>query len=64
MVAFQDYLAQVEVRKLEVGMRDTEVDVDALRNHGTNRTTAKRRLAISVDAHVCIAGVRRIVSYY
>ena len=64
MIALQDYLAQVEARKLQVGMRETEADVDALRNCGGNRTEAKRRLLASVDARARAAGVQRVVSYY
>lgn len=64
MVALQDYLAQVEARKLEIGMRDTAADVDALRNRGANRTEAKRCLLASADARARAAGVQRVVSYY
>ena len=64
MLALQDYLAQVEARKLEIGMRETDADVDAMRNQGANRTEAKRQLLASVDGRAHETGSRKVVSYY
>lgn len=64
MLALQDYLAQVEARKLEIGMTETDVDVQAMRNRGGNRTPAKRQLLASVDARARAAGVQRVASFY
>ncbi|MGI4798336.1 MAG: hypothetical protein ACRYG8_30695 [Janthinobacterium lividum] len=64
MITLQDYLAQVEIRKLEIGMRETDADIQAMRNRGDNRTQVKRALLTSVEARARAAGVTPVVSFY
>ena len=64
MVALQDYLAQVEAKKLELGMRDTDAETQAMRNRGGNRTTAKRQLLASVERRARAAGLQTVPSFY
>ncbi len=64
MVTLQDFLADIERRKLELGMVDTPASVEAMRNKGGQRTEEKRELLRRADARALAAGRRPVPSYY
>ena len=64
MVTLQQHLARVRARKLELGIRDTPAEVEAMRNKGGRRTSGKRVLLRRTAMRAMAAGVEPVRAYY
>lgn len=61
---FYAFLREAEQRKCDLGMIETDGDVEALRNKGSARTTAKRELLAKAQARASKAGSTMPPSYF
>ena len=55
---------QTSARKLELGLRDTPAEVEAMRNKGANRTPEKRELLRRAEQRAKLAGVPAVAAYF
>jgi hypothetical protein len=61
---FYDFQAQIEQRKRELGIEETEADIEALRNKGGRRTEGKRALLRAAEQRALRSGKSPTRSYY
>ena len=64
MVTLQQHLARVRDCKLQLGIRDTPAEVEAMRTKGGRRTSGKRVLLYRTAARARGAGVEPVPAYY
>ena len=64
MVTLQQHLARVRARKLELGIRDTPAEIEAMRNRGGRRTSGKRILLRRTAARARAAGLQPVPAYF
>lgn len=55
---------QATARKAELGMRETSVEIEAMRNKGANRTPEKRELLRRADQRAKLAGVQVVAAHF
>ncbi len=60
----REFLAGVEKRKAVLGLSETSAGIDAMRNKGGRRTSAKRELLRRTDKRAKAAGLSPVTSYY
>ncbi len=64
-ICLRDFLAEIDARKLALGIVDEPKDVEAMRNKGANRTEAKRELLRRAAQRATEAGLKpTIISRY
>lgn len=64
MKRLEDYWAEIEQRKLSLGLQDTPERTEMLRNKGGNRTPDKRELLKRAEQRARDAGLEPVKSYY
>ncbi len=64
MMTLSEFLAGVQARKAALGITDTPVETEAMRNKGGRRTPEKRELLRRAEARARAAEKTPVKSYY
>lgn len=63
MKTLESFLIDIEQRKVDIGLVETQVSIDAMRNKGGRRTDAKRELLNRSATRAKAAGQSPVVAY-
>lgn len=64
IITMTDLRTRIEQKKLAIGWVDGEEATESLRNPGTRRSPAKRKILAQIEARAKSAGKKPVASYY
>jgi len=61
---YEEYAAQMDLRKVELGIDESPEAIEALRNKGERRTESKRRLLQAALERSLASGLEPVACYF